>query len=291
MSSPSGRGRRPTADSAAYSLVERIDAAARDGPSADTVPTGFPSLDRILGGGFRRRDLILLAGDVASGKSALALAIAIRSARLGASTILFSGEMTEERLAERSVALEGRASIDELRAGKLSEVSRAAVGAAALRLRDLPLDLPSPPGQRLLRDRRRAGRPAAAGAGGGGFPPDRRGSPSGATPEDTHAGAIRALKGLALSADAAILVLTRLNANPAQRPDPRPSLDDLGGGGALKQHADLVLQIYREEMYRPGGGVEGATELVVAKNRNGPTASVDLYFYRKWLRFEDLLDT
>jgi replicative DNA helicase len=58
----------------------------------------------------------------------------------------------------------------------------------------------------------------------------------------------------------------------------------------VKQHADVVLNIYREEMYRPGGGVEGATELLVAKNRNGATGYVDLYFYHKHLRFEDMLD-
>ena len=60
--------------------------------------------------------------------------------------------------------------------------------------------------------------------------------------------------------------------------------------GSIKQTADLVLGIYREEMYRPGQGVEGATELIVAKNRNGPTGFVDLFFYPRWLRFEDLLD-
>jgi replicative DNA helicase len=58
----------------------------------------------------------------------------------------------------------------------------------------------------------------------------------------------------------------------------------------VKQHADLVLALYREEMYNPGGGVEGATELIVAKNRNGPTGFIDLYFYQRWLRFEDMLD-
>ena len=71
---------------------------------------------------------------------------------------------------------------------------------------------------------------------------------------------------------------------------PAPRLDDLGGGGAVKQHADVVLGLYREEMYRPGGGIEGATELNIAKNRGGPTGFVDLYFHRAWLRFEDMLD-
>lgn len=72
--------------------------------------------------------------------------------------------------------------------------------------------------------------------------------------------------------------------------DEEHSLDDFGALGTIKQSADLVLAIYREEMYRPGHGVEGATELIVAKNRNGPTGFVDLYFYPRWLRFEDLLD-
>ena len=58
----------------------------------------------------------------------------------------------------------------------------------------------------------------------------------------------------------------------------------------MKQHADLVLGLYREEMYHPGYGVDGAAELLVAKNRNGPTGFVDLYFYRRWMRFEDMLD-
>jgi replicative DNA helicase len=61
--------------------------------------------------------------------------------------------------------------------------------------------------------------------------------------------------------------------------------------GAIKQNADVILMIYREEMYRPGQGVEGATELILAKNRNGPTGFVDLYFYPRWLRFVDMLDS
>ena len=70
----------------------------------------------------------------------------------------------------------------------------------------------------------------------------------------------------------------------------RPHLDDFGHLGAVKQHADVVLGVFREEMYHPGYGVDGATELIVAKNRNGPTGFVDLYFYRRWMRFEDMVD-
>src|SRR5256885_9738173 len=76
----------------------------------------------------------------------------------------------------------------------------------------------------------------------------------------------------------------------AKRPNARRALDDFGHLGAIKQHADVVLGLYREEMYNPGHGVDGATELIVLKNRNGPTGFVDLYFYRRWMRFEDMLD-
>ena len=101
---------------------------------------------------------------------------------------------------------------------------------------------------------------------------------------------LRQLKALALERQVALVVAAQLPHFDAQREHPRPTLDDFGHLGAVKQHADVVLAIYREEMYHPGGGVEGATELLVAKNRNGPTGFVDLYFYRRWMRIEDMLD-
>src|SRR5487761_1896721 len=128
-------------------LMARVDATADGAPALDTVPSGFPSIDRMLGGGFRRGDLLVLGGDVASGKSALALAIALRAAQQGTSTVLFNGEMTSQRVMERALAIEGRVRIDDLRQGALDERSRAAVGAAAVRLRDaLPALDPLPAG-------------------------------------------------------------------------------------------------------------------------------------------------
>src|SRR5256885_15746217 len=91
--------RRPFAES----LVARVDQQRPGEIASDTVPTGFPSVDRLLGGGLRRRDLIVLGGDVGSGKSALALGIALRVAQQesGPGVAFFSGEMNEERLMER----------------------------------------------------------------------------------------------------------------------------------------------------------------------------------------------
>jgi replicative DNA helicase len=281
---------RPTPEDALQSLVERIDAVPAGGVGPDTVPTGFPSLDRTLGGGFRRQDLVVLGGDVGSGKSALGLAIALRSARAGVPTLLLSGEMSPDRVLERALALEGRASIDDLRQGKLDPATRASVGAAAVRLRDIPLllrplageqfeevtaSLDQVPGRSLLvvdsLQLTPAPRPAARVA-------------------ERVALAVRALKSLAVERNLAVLALAQLPGLHRERADPRPILDDLGAFGAIKQSADLVLALYREEMYRPAQGLEGATELIIAKNRNGPTGFVDLYFHARHLRFEDMLD-
>jgi len=280
--------RRPRAP--LESLVARIDASRADVPAPDTVLSGFPSLDRVLGGGFRRQDLIVLGGDIGSGKSALGLGLALRAARLGTPTLLLSGEVGDERLRERALAIEGRVSVDELRQGRLNDRSRAAIGAAALAQRDLPLALAGllEPGFGEI-DAALDGLP-------------RRGlvvvdylqllQPTGVPgrQEERAAHAIRWLKALAVRRNLALLVLAQLPEHRRNRPDPRPALDDLGARGAVKQHADIVLALYREEMYRPGQGVEGATELIVLKNRNGPTGFVDLFFRPQWLRFEDLLD-
>src|SRR6266850_2553172 len=198
--------KRPSLDN----LVERVDAQRPGEITGDTIPTGFGSLDKLLGGGLRLRGLPL-------------------------SLLPLAGEDFETAFAR----------LDPLRQVGLVIVDY--------------LQLVPPPKARTTQD------------------------------EDT-ALVLRHLKALALARQVALLVVAQLPTFQAERADPRPTLDDYGVLGAAKQHADVILSIFREEMYRPGGGVEGATELIVAKNRNGPTGFVDLYFYRRWMRFEDMLD-
>src|SRR5438093_11676910 len=102
-------------------LIQRVDEHPAGEASPDTVPSAFPSLDKLLGGGFRRRDLVVLGGDVGSGKSALALGLALRVARQGSRVAFFSGEMDDERLMERALAIEGRAAVAELRTATLGD--------------------------------------------------------------------------------------------------------------------------------------------------------------------------
>jgi replicative DNA helicase len=268
-------------------LLGRVDAVADGAAPIDTVPSGFSSLDKLLGGGLRRGDLIVLGGDVGSGKSALALAVALRVAQQHRSTIFYSGEMVVDRVLERALAIEGRTRVDDLRRGTLDEVMRAGVGAAAVRLRDeLPIVERVPAG----------GLPAIAEEisalhglelvvldGLQALIPGTRDS------AEEEATAVRALKQLALDARVAVLLTAPVPALTA-REDRRPTLDDFGAHGAVKERADVVLSLFREGMYDSARGIEGATELLVRKNRNGGTGYVDLYFYAQWMRFEDMLD-
>jgi replicative DNA helicase len=274
------------------SLVQRVDAQRPGELTGDTVPTAFASVDKILGGGLRRRDLVVLGGDIASGKSALALGVALRVAQQGLGVAFLSGEMDEERLMERALAIEGRVTVDDLRAAKMSDQTRAGIGGAAVRLRGLPLamlPLAATDFDTMAERLDPLRQLALVVVDYLQLVPPPRGLTRVTQDEDT-ALVLRHLKALALERQVALLLVAQLPRFQAQRENPRPTLEDYGVLGALKQHADVVLSVFREEMYRPGGGVEGATELIVAKNRNGPTGFVDLYFYRRWMRFEDMLD-
>lgn len=279
---------RPTDSSPLSRLMRRVDAASDGKTAGDSFATGFPSVDKWLGGGVRRGDLVCVGGEVGCGKSSLALAMALRMARAGTSAAFLTAEMSVERVLERVLAIEGRVRVDEIRGGTLDDLTRASVGAAALRLRDngpvldvLPTRSPGAIGDLL---RQSLDLEVA-------FIDPLQALALGERPlEEDLASAVRALKQLAVELDIAVVLTSHLGPSVPGRTDPRPTLDDFGALGALKQHADVVMGIFREEMYRPDSGVEGATELLIRKNRNGNTGYVDLYFYKQWLRFEDMLD-
>lgn len=252
------------------------------------IPTGFLSADRLLGGGLRRGDLIVLTGDISVGKSALALAMALRASIAGRTALFVSGETTPDRLLERLVAMQARLPLDDLRRGTLDDESRAAVGAAAFALRE-----DAPALERIvsgstdeLADTLRRGLDLELAVVDG-----LAALVTGARARDEElAAAVAAVKRLAVELDIAIILTVPLATTTRNRSDPRPVLTDLGALGTPAQLADVVLALFREEMYQADRGIEGAAELHVLKNRHGPTGWVDLYFYQNWLRFEDVAE-
>jgi replicative DNA helicase len=269
-------------------IMMRVDAVADGNAPADAISTGFPSIDRALGGGVRHGDLVVLGGDVGMGKSALALGMALRASAAGHVVELLTGEMGVDRVLERVLAIEGRATVDGIRQGTIDEATRASLGAAALRLRDtLPrVDrLPASGAQAVAEEVRQLLDAQLV------IVDSLQCIPTGTLPQaEEVALAVRLLKRVAMECGVGVIATAHLPTLDREREDLRPRLDDFGALGAVKQHADVVLGLYREEMYHPGPAHEGATELSVLKNRGGPTTYVDLYFYRQWLRFEDMVD-
>ena len=266
-------------------VVARAD-RARDGePDAGRIPTGFPSIDRAIGGGMRRGDLIVLGGDTGAGTSSLALAITLRRAE---PALLLTSEMHPDRVYERALATSARVSLESLRLGAIDEGDRVKLGAAALALRER-----APVVDSLGRDgvaavsRAIDGSPSAALVvvdGIEGLLENAAGR------EDALAFILLSLKRIALERDVALLAIAHLPELARSRKDRRPTLADFGARGAVGIHADLVLGLYREELYESDLGVSGAAELLVLKQRDGGVGYADLYYYGQWLRFEDVLD-
>ncbi|MEW5916178.1 MAG: DnaB-like helicase C-terminal domain-containing protein [Gemmatimonadota bacterium] len=276
-------GRDRSFDPASY-----LAAVAGGAVPAAATATGFPSVDLLLGGGLRPGDLVVLAGEAGAGKSALALGIMLRVASAGGQVAYLTGEMSAERVFDRALAIEAQVRHDQLRNGTLDEGARSQVALAAAKLRaHTPVIRQIPDGgvaalsdvliehlgtQLIIVD-----------------PIQWLLSGEDALDEQV-ARVARELKALALHRSVALLAVTSVRAATRDRSDPRPRLDDLGALGALKQHADVVLGLFREEMYSDLRDVQGAAELHVLKNRNGSLGYADLYFYKESLRFEDVVD-
>jgi replicative DNA helicase len=266
-------------------VIDRVDRISDGHVDATRVPSGFPSVDREIGGGFRRGDLVVLGGDDGAGTSSLALAMAIRR---DSPALLLTTEMHPDRVHERALASSARVTIDALRLGSIDEGERVRLAAASLALRAQTPIVASlgvdglATAARAIEEHRGVGLVIVDGVEGLLAQDTGR--------EDALAFAVLALKRLALTYDVAIVLLSHLPQLDRTRQDRRPRLADFGARGAVGVHADLVLGLYREELYESDLGLSGATELLILKRRDGARGYADLYFFAQWLRFEDVLD-
>ena len=275
----------PTDISPLTRVVARLDRASLGDVDPGIVPTRFPSIDRAIGGGFRRGDLIVVGGDDSAGCSAHALGIALRGSPRA---LLLTGEMHAERAYERALAMGAKVSLESLRLGAVSEEERAKLAMAAVTLRDrAPVIETITSGTLASIDRAIEATPDALLVV---VDPLECLLDRDSGRDEALGFAVLALKRLALLRNVAILLTTHLPQLDRHRQDRRPRLTDFGLGGAIGTHADLVLGLYREELYEADLGVSGAAELLLLKNRDGAKGYVDLYFDGRYSRFEDVLE-
>ena len=266
-------------------VVARLDRASHGDVDPGLVATQFPSIDRAIGGGFRRGDLIVVGGDDSAGCSSLALAIALR---VSPRALLLTGEMQPERAYERALSMSARVSLESLRLGAVSEEERAKLAIAAVTMRDrAPVIETIVPGSFSAVDRAVEASPDALLVV---VDPLECLLDRDSGRDEALGYAVLSLKRLALRRNVALLLTTHLPRLDRDRHDRRPRLTDFGLGGAIGSHADLVMGLYREELYEADVGVTGAAELLLLKNRDGAKGYVDLYFDSRYSRFEDVLE-
>jgi len=257
------------------------------------LPTGFIDLDRLLGG-LEKSDLVIVAGRPGMGKTSLALSIAQNaSLRLGAVVALFSLEMSGEQLVQRLVAAETGIDSRRLRVGDLRGVEWDQFVKTTGVLADTLLFIDDTPSPSPMEIRTKSRRLAAEYKldliiidylqlmqGGSGRRSENR------VQEISYIS--RALKGLARELEVPVMALSQLSRAVEQRQDKHPVLADLRESGAIEQDADIVMFIYRDEVYNESTERPNIAEIQVSKHRNGPTGKVELFFDRKLTRFLDL---
>ncbi|NVM20470.1 MAG: replicative DNA helicase [Desulfobacterales bacterium] len=257
------------------------------------IPTGYHDLDEKTSG-FQPGDLVVIAGRPSMGKTALALNIARNASLETASpTAIFSLEMSREQLSLRMLSAEARVDSSRMRGGFLSQTDLSRINRAAGTLYDIPIYIDDSPAISALEIRAKARRMKME-KGLGLIIIDylqlMKGRSS-AERRDLEISEIsRSMKALAKEINVPVMALSQLNRKVEERTNKRPVLSDLRESGAIEQDADVILFIYRDEVYSKSedNPSEGIAELILAKQRNGPTGTVRLAFLEKYTRFENM---
>jgi replicative DNA helicase len=259
------------------------------------VPSDFPDLDNLTSG-FQKSDLIIIASRPSMGKTSLALNIAQRAAiDHGLIVALFSLEMSSTQLMIRILSAEARVDSQALRKGFLDNEAMIDLTSAAGRIDEAPIYIDDTASLTVTEMKAKARRLHS-----------ERGldlvivdylqlmqGRANAERRDLEVGEIsRSLKGLAKELDVPVVALSQLRRAVEDRPGKRPQLSDLRESGAIEQDADVIIFIYREEMYHrhedegDHQSHEGVAEIIVGKQRNGPVGKIELTFIKKYSRFE-----
>lgn len=285
-------GTETTINDAMDTLVSRLEAMmALDGLTGTL--TGFSQLDEMTCG-LQPGDLVLLAARPSMGKTALALAICAAAVRGKTDDYVFvySMEMTEEQLSMRLMSMEGRVELTRLRSASLGDEEWARLSQAMkeiiqwnnrLIIDDTSYQTPATLRARTRRYVRKYGNPSL-------IMVDYLQlicSPEQENRTQEIAEISRSLKAMGKEFGCPVLALSQLNRQVEQRADKRPNNGDLRDSGALEQDADLIMFIYRDEVYNPGTMTPGVAEIIIGKQRQGPTGTVKVQFDGRYTLFSD----
>ena len=279
-----------------WPTMERIEALQRGGKTITGVASGFTDLDELTSG-FQPADLVIVAARPSMGKTALVLNIAQYAAiEKNVPVALFSLEMSKESLVQRMLTAEGRVDAQKMRKGLLRDEDYSRLARAAGILSGAPIWIDDSAAITLLEIRSKARRLKAdqdIGMVVIDYLQLIQGPSSSESRQQEISQISRSLKALAKELAVPVIALSQLSRAPEQRAgDHRPQLSDLRESGAIEQDADLVMFIYRQEVYdgatdKDGNSLEGRAEVIIGKQRNGPIGLVNLFFHKAYTRFEN----
>jgi replicative DNA helicase len=274
-------------------VVERIDELYhRDSDSEVTgVPTGFADLDRMTSG-LQPGDLVIVAGRPSMGKTAFSINIGEHVAvEEGLPVAVFSMEMGATQLAMRMLGSVGQLDQHRLRTGKLTDEDWPHLTHAIQKMQDAQMYIDETPALSSMELRARARRLARQCGQLGLIVIDYIQLMAGNSGGENRATEIseisRSLKGLAKELQCPVIALSQLNRSLEQRPNKRPIMSDLRESGAIEQDADVILFIYRDEVYNPDTPEKGSAEIIIGKQRNGPIGTVRLTFQGAFTKFQN----
>jgi replicative DNA helicase len=269
---------------------DRVEYLTRHRGEIIGIPTGFSDMDKLLGG-LQRSDMVILAARPSVGKTSLALSIAHNAAKkYGQRVAFFSLEMSNEQVVQRLISAETEIDSQRLRRGEIGDDEWGRFMKATSDLAETLFFVDDTPGISALELRTKARRLHAE-VGIDLLVVDylqlMRGDYRSENRVQEISAISRALKGLARELNVPVLALSQLSRGVESRTDKRPILSDLRESGALEQDADVVIFIYRDEMYNENTERKNIADVMVAKHRNGPTGTVALYFKKELAQFRE----
>jgi replicative DNA helicase len=272
--------------------VDRLDALNQSPGMLTGVTTGFTDLDRMTTG-LQPGDLVVIAGRPSMGKTTLAVNIA-ENAAVGRKVpaAVFSMEMSAEQLTLRMIASLGRVNQTRLRTGQCTDEDWSRINGAIAQLSEAPLFVDETPALTPTEVRARARRLKRE-RGLGLVVVDYLQLMQVPGTKENRATEIseisRGLKALAKELQVPVIALSQLNRSVEQRTEKKPVMSDLRESGAIEQDADVIMMIYREEVYEPNTTRKGIADIIIAKQRNGPVGEVHLTFLGEYTKFENLV--